>query len=169
MKQILQTIDTIIHWIEDIVCGTSLAAIVSIAAVSVICRYVFQTGFLWADEVNQALLVAMGMFGSARAVRTNGHTEFTVLVNKAKSRKVRIALRTVFLMISIVFLVLMLLWSADYTANGTMRSATLRIPRMYYYMSIPIGFALMIYEYLRSARRRIIEEPDADKQGSDII
>lgn len=169
MKEIFQKIDTLIHWIEDLVCGISLAGIVSIAVASVIGRYIFQSGFLWADEVNQALLVAMGMFGSARAVRTNGHTEFTVLVNKAKSKNIRIALRTVFLMISLVFLVMMLIWTAEYTANGTMRSTTLRIPRMYYYMSIPIGFALMIYEYLRSAKSRTLDDPTDKNNGSDIL
>ncbi len=169
MKEIFQKIDTLIRWIEDFVCGTALIGIVAIAAANVVGRYIFHTGFLWADEINQALLVAMGMFGSARAVRTNGHTEFTVLVNKAKSKNVRIALRTVFLIISLVFLIMMLIWTAEYTANGTMRSTTLRIPRMYYYMSIPIGFALMIYEYLRSAKSRTLDDPSGDKQGSDII
>ena len=68
MKKLLTSLDTIIRWGEDIVCGATLAAIVCIATASVIARYIFHTGFLWADEVNQALLVAMGMFGSARAV-----------------------------------------------------------------------------------------------------
>lgn len=159
MKKSLNVIDTVIRWAEDIVSGTTLAAIVCIATASVIARYIFHTGFMWADEVNQALLVAMGMFGSARAVRTNGHTEFTMLVNKPKSKGMRIALRGVFLVITIVFLVLLLIWTAQYTADGTMLSTALRIPRMYYYMSIPMGFALMIYEYLRSARSRVIEDP----------
>ena len=97
MKKLFNSIDTIIRWLENIVCGATLTAIVCIATATVIARYIFQTGFLWADEVNQALLVAMGMFGSARAVRTNGHTEFTMLVNKPKSKAVRIALdRTVY-------------------------------------------------------------------------
>lgn len=168
MKSFFQTLDRIVHLIEDLVCGSALAVIVAISTASVIGRYIFDTGFLWADEVNQALLVAMCMFGSARAVRTNGHTEFTLLISRTKSKSIRIALRTVFFAVSILFLVLMFVWSADYAAHGTMRSTTLRIPRMYYYMSIPIGFGLMLYEYLRSAKRRTIEDSETGK-GSDII
>ena len=67
--------DSVVAWIEDIVSAFCLAGIVVIAAGSVFGRYVLHTGFLWADEVNQMLLVAMGMFGSARAVRSNGHAE----------------------------------------------------------------------------------------------
>jgi len=159
MKKALDVIDVIIRWFEDIVCASTLFAVVCIATASVIARYVFHSGFLWADEVNQALLVAMGMIGSARAVRTNGHTEFTTLSSKPKSKTVRIVIRAVFMAITIGFLIFLLVCTTQYTAAGTMLSTVLRVPRMYYYMSIPIGFGLMIYEYLRSIKRKVIEDP----------
>ncbi len=90
MKKLFDCIDWVVKWFEDIVCAGTLMAVVCIATASVVARYGFHSGFLWADEVNQALLVALGMFGSARAIRTNGHTEFSVLVNKIKSRGGRI-------------------------------------------------------------------------------
>ncbi len=130
-----------------------------IATASVVARYGFQSGFLWADEVNQALLVAMGMFGSARAIRTNGHTEFTTLSNKIKSRKVRIFIRGLFMAITIGFLIFLFVNSYNYTMRGRMLSTVLRVRRMYYYMSIPIGFALMIYEYFRAIKRKVIDDP----------
>ena len=55
MKKLFNSIDTIIRWLENIVCGATLTAIVCIATATVIARYIFQTGSLWADEVNQAL------------------------------------------------------------------------------------------------------------------
>ena len=51
-----------------------------------------------------------------------------------------------------------------YTAAGTMLSTTLRIPRMYYYVSIPIGFALMIYEYLRTIKSRTVDDPATEQE-----
>lgn len=109
--------------------------------------------------MNQALLVALGMFGSARAIRTNGHTEFTMLSNKIKSRNARVIVRGIFLAITIGFLIFLLVNSYDYTMRGRMLSTVLRVRRMYYYMSIPIGFALMIYEYCRAAKRRVFDDP----------
>lgn len=159
MKKILDAVDVGVRWIENIVCVSSLAAIVTIAAASVVARYVFHTGFLWADELNQALLVAMGMFGCARAVRTNGHTEFTTLSSKPKSKNVRIAIRGAIALITIIFLAFLFVNSIQYTKTGTMLSTVLRIKRMYYYMSIPIGFGLCIYEYLRAVKSRVIEDP----------
>lgn len=162
MKEKLGRIDAGIRLIEDVVSAVTLVTIVAIATASAIGRYAFNTGFLWADEVNQALLVAMGMFGSARAVRTGGHTEFTSVANKPKSRKARIAIRAAILAVTLAFLVFLFIISAQYTASGTMLSTILKVPRMYYYMSIPIGFALCIYEYLKIAKRKVLEDPGSE-------
>ncbi len=160
MKRALDVLDVIVRWIENIVCATTLFAVVTIATANVIARYIFHTGFLWADEVNQVLLVTMAMFGSARAVRMNGHTEFTTLSSKLKSPKVRVGFRFLFWVITVAFLVFLLINSMNYTARGTMLSTVLRVKRMYYYMPIPMGFGLMIYEYLRAFKRRVIQDPE---------
>lgn len=155
---VLKRFDTVVAWIEDLVSAFCLAAIVMIAAGSVFGRYVLHTGFLWADEVNQTLLVAMGMFGSARAVRSNGHAEFTSFINNRKSRTARIAMRAVINILTIALLIFMFVISIQFTAGGTMKSAVLRVPRMYFYMSIPIGFGLCIYEYLKVVKIKILTD-----------
>lgn len=154
----LKRFDKVIAWIEDIVSASCLAAIVIIASGSVFGRYVLHTGFLWADELNQMLLVAMGMFGSARAVRSNGHAEFTSFINKRKSRKTRIILRAGILVLTIALLIFMFVISTQFTLGGTMKSTVLRIPRMYFHMSIPLGFGLCIYEYLKVAKKRTLTD-----------
>lgn len=163
MKQAIRRMDTGIRWLEDVISAVTLLAIVCIATASVIARYGFHTGVQWADEVNQALLVAMGMFGSARAVRMGGHTEFTAVSTKPKSRKVRIAIRGTILAITMAFLIFLLVITIQYTANGVILSTVLRVPRMYYYVSIPLGFALCIYEYLKIARHKVLDDPQPEQ------
>ena len=156
--------DSVVAWIEDIVSAFCLAGIVVIAAGSVFGRYVLHTGFLWADEVNQMLLVAMGMFGSARAVRSNGHAEFTSFINNRKSRAARIAMRAAINILTIVLLVFMFVISMQFNLGGTMKSTVLRIPRMYFYMSIPMGFGLCIYEYLKVVKIKILTDAASEKE-----
>lgn len=156
--------DTVVAWIEDIVSAFCLAAIVIIAAGSVFGRYVLHTGFLWADEVNQMLLVAMGMFGSARAVRSNGHAEFTSFINNRKSRTARVMMRGGINVLTVALLMFMLVISMQFTLGGTMKSTVLRIPRMYFYMSIPMGFGFCIYEYLKVLKKKILTDA---KSGSE--
>lgn len=158
MSKLFSTVDTAIHWIEDVVSAVSLAAVVAIAAVNTIDRYVFSSGFLWADEVNQALLVTMAMFGSARAVRTGGHIEFSTVSNLPKTKAVKIALKAMISGITIGFVIFLFIISAQYASSGTILSVTLKVPRMYYYLSMPIGFGLCIYEYLLHVRGLFLTE-----------
>ena len=150
MSHIFAILDKVIWAIEDIVSAVSLAAIVSIAFANVIARYFLHSGFLWADEVSQALLIIMGMFGCARAVRKNGHTQFDLLERKIKDKRLHMVVHSIIMMITLAFLLLLVAVTFQYTVKGTMLSTVLKIPRMYYYVSIPIGFLLCIYEYIRS-------------------
>lgn len=161
---ILKKLDKAIAWIEDIVSGSCLAAIVIIAAMCVFGRYIFHVGFLWADEVNQMLLVAVGMFGSARAIRFNGHAEFTSFITNQKSRTVRIAMRTLISVLTVALLVFMFVISVQFTMGGTMKSTVLRVPRMYFYMSIPMGFGLCIYEYLKTFKKKILTDTESENE-----
>lgn len=159
MEKIFKPVDTVIGWIEDIACVVTLATIVVIVTVSVFARYMFHTGFLWADEVNQALMVAMGMFGCARAIRCNGHTELTSLISKPSSKSVRIALRAIIAVLALITLAILFYSSFQYTLDGTVKSVALRIPRMYYYAPMPIGFGLSLYEFLRAMKNKILLDP----------
>lgn len=169
---ILKKVDTVVAWIEDIVSALCLAGIVIIATMCVFGRYIFHTGFLWADEVNQALLVAVGMFGSARAIRSNGHAEFTTFISGQKSKNVRIALRAIISILTIAIVAFLFVISLQFTMGGTMKSTVLRVPRMYFYMSIPMGFALCVYEYLKVFRERVFadasDKADEKEQIADI-
>lgn len=161
---ILKKLDQAVAWIEDIVSGSCLAAIVVIAAMCVFGRYLFHVGFLWADEVNQMLLVAVGMFGSARAIRFNGHAEFTSFIASQKSRTVRIVMRALISVLTVGLLVFMFVISVQFTMSGTMKSTVLRVPRMYFYMSIPMGFGLCIYEYLKTFKKKIVTDPESESE-----
>lgn len=156
-----QKFDHVISCIEDACCVLSIAVVTIIVTMSVIGRYIFHADFLWAGEVDQALLVAVGMFGSARAVRTNGHTEFTAVSNKPKSRKVRIAIRLIISIITVSLLVLLFVTSVQYTAAGfAIKTTVLKIPRGVYYSSISIGFGLCVYEFIKTGRARIVNDKE---------
>lgn len=159
----LQKLDLVVQWIEDIICGVALVLIICVAVGQLVLRYFFSSGLLWGDEVNQALIVAMGMMGCAKAIRTNGHTELTVLTKKPKNPKTRIAIRAVINVISLIALVILFYFSLQYTLSAqTIRSTTLRVPRMYYYMSMPIGLVFSLYEFLRLMKTRIMNDPPED-------
>ena len=163
MRQALKRIDQVIEWIENLLCAGTLVAIVCICGAQVVLRYAFGTGIFWADEVNQALVVGMGVFGCARAVRFKGHTELTLVEKRIASRKVRIGYRAVISVVALVVLVMLFVTSLQHTLNATvLKSVVLRVPRMYYYMSMPIGLGFTVYEFLKLLRERIMNDKEEE-------
>lgn len=163
MRQAFKRIDWIIEWIENILCAGTLVAIVCICGAQVILRYAFGASIFWADEVNQALVVAMGVFGCARAVRFKGHTELTLVEKRIPSRKARIGYRLVLNGIALIILIMLFVTSLQHTLNSTvLKSVVLRVPRMYYYMSMPIGLGFTIYEFVKLLRDRIMNDKEEE-------
>lgn len=160
MKKIYETVDRGIGCLEDIGCVVSFGAIVCIVVAHVFFRYVLRSGILWSDEVVQILMVAMVMFGTARAVRTDGHTELQSFVDRIPGRG-RTVVRTVVSLASLGFLILFFLSSFEFTmSTGTLRTVMLRIPRKYCYMFLPIGAGLSVYEFIKTLKKRIFHEPE---------
>lgn len=160
MKKLFQIFDLAVRWTEDIVSVVTLVMIVGISAAQIVLRYFFRSGFVWVDEVVQALMVGMVMFGSAIAVRWGGHTELKGLVNKPKSKKIRMVLRAIISIISLAVLIILFVAAFRFTADSTeLKSVILRVPRTYYYISMPLGFGLSIYEFIKRVKSRITDDP----------
>lgn len=159
MKRVFETLDRGIAVLEDAGCVVSFGAIVCIVVTHVFFRYVLRSGILWSDEVVQILMVSMAMFGTARAVRVDGHTELQSFVDRLPAGA-RIVVRTAVSLVSLGFLVLFFLSSFEFTiTTGTLKTVMLRIPRKYCYMFLPIGAGLSIYEFLKTLKTRILHEP----------
>lgn len=159
MKKWFKTLDGLVSLIEDTGCVVTFGAIVCIVVAHVFFRYVLRSGILWSDEVVQILMVAMVMFGTARAIRADGHTELQSFVDRLPARP-RMAVRTIVTLISLGFLILFFVTSFKYTAGaGNLKTVMLKLPRKYCYMFLPIGAGLSIYEFIKTWKVRIFHEP----------
>ena len=159
MKRFFKILDRGIAALEDIGCVISFGAIVCIVVTHVFFRYVLRSGILWSDEVVQILMVSMAMFGTARAVREDGHTELQSFVDRLPAGA-RTLVRALVSLVSLGFLFLFFLSSFEFTVTtGTLRTVMLRIPRKYCYMFLPIGAGLSIYEFIKTLKIRILHEP----------
>lgn len=156
MKKLFQQIDLIVTKIEDIFSVTLFGVIVIIVTAHVFSRYVLRSGILWSDEVIQILLVAMVMFGAARAIRTNGHTDMQGLVD-SMPKPLGTFFRVFSNVATLFFLVVFLFSSFKHTMDaGQVYTVILRIPRRIAYASMPVGALLMVYEFTKLMKSRIL-------------
>ena len=155
MKKIISIFDKGIEWIEILVSVISLIIITILVFLQVVLRYVFSASIPWTEEVVITLIVYMVLFGAARAVRTKDHTEVDG-VAKALPKAGGIALRFCTNMVTLIALVITAY--ASFFLAGRIKTVTpvLRYKLFYNYYGIAIGAVMMVYEYLKLLKSRIL-------------
>lgn len=158
MKIFYKKFDKAVATIEDVLCAVPMAIILVIEAVHVFARYAMKSGIVWSDEVITNLIVIVVMFGGARAIRYNEHTELTGTVDSLPGPG-RTAVRAFTTIATLAFQVI-LLYASILFINGTGNLTTtyLRIPKVAVYMPLAVGSAFMIYEFVKTIRHRITRD-----------
>ena len=187
IKRILTNLDAVI-------CGVTLTLCVILVNANVIFRYFLNNPIKWTDEVVTGLFIWTVFMGSAYAHRKHAHLGVDIVVNLIHG-KTRKTIEFVMDIIQILILVLLTYISAQYVCNliwkrgiifqqvdGVLKyvgqikytyTDTLRIPKWYTGVAVPLGFGLSliyaIYFFLRDRLHLIkakgTEEPAETEQG----
>ena len=187
IKRILTNLDAVI-------CGVTLTLCVILVNANVIFRYFLNTPIKWTDEVVTGLFIWTVFMGSAYAHRKHAHLGVDIVVNLIHG-KTRKTIEFVMDIIQILILILLTYISAQYVCNliwkrgiifqqvdGVLKyvgqikytyTDTLRIPKWYTGVAVPLGFGLSliyaIYFFLRDRLHLIkakgTEEPAETEQG----
>ena len=179
--------------LDAIICGATLTACLILVNVNVIFRYFLNNPINWTDEVVPSLFVWTVFMGSAYAHRKHAHLGVDIVVNlvHGRSRKV---IEFIVSLLEIAILFLLTYISAQYVLNlifkrgimfkiadgaftwGTIKltkTDTLRIPKWYTGIAVPLGFGLSfiysIFFFLRDKlhliKSKAPEEQDQIEEG----
>ena len=188
MKKII-TAKSIFGNLDAIICGATLTACLILVNVNVIFRYFLNNPINWTDEVVTSLFVWTVFMGSAYAHRKHAHLGVDIVVNlvHGRSRKV---IEFIVSLLEIAILFLLTYISAQYVLNlifkrgimfkiadgaftwGTIKltkTDTLRIPKWYTGIAVPLGFGLsLIYSIFFFLRDKLhIIKPKAPAEGTE--
>ena len=179
--------------LDAIICGATLTACLILVNVNVIFRYFLNNPINWTDEVVTSLFVWTVFMGCAYAHRKHAHLGVDIVVNlvHGRSRKV---IEFIVSLLEIAILFLLTYISAQYVLNlifkrgimfkiadgaftwGTIKltkTDTLRIPKWYTGIAVPLGFGLSfiysIFFFLRDKlhliKSKAPEEQDQIEEG----
>ena len=155
MKKAFLLFDKGVEYVEILVSVISLVIITALVFLQVVLRYVFSTSIPWTEEVVITLIVYMALFGAARAVRKKEHTEVDG-VAKALPKAGGIILRILTNAVTLVTIAIMAYASFFLAGRITTVTPVLRYKLYYNYYGIAFGAALMLYEYLKLVKSRIL-------------
>ena len=181
-KRILTNLDAVI-------CGVTLTICVILVNANVIFRYFLNNPIKWTDEVVTSLFIWTVFMGSAYAHRKHAHLGVDIVVNLIHG-KARDIIEFVMDILQILILVLLTYISAQYVCaliwkrgivfqwvEGALKyvgqikytyTDTLRIPKWYTGIAVPLGFGLSliyaIYFFLRDHLHLIKAKPQEESE-----
>ena len=160
--------------LDAVICGVTLTICVILVNANVIFRYFLNNPIKWTDEVVTSLFIWTVFMGSAYAHRKHAHLGVDIVINLIHG-KARNIIEFVMDILQILILILLTYISAQYVCaliwkrgivfqwvDGALKyvgqikytyTDTLRIPKWYTGIAVPLGFGLSliyaIYFFLR--------------------
>ncbi|OPZ68018.1 MAG: Sialic acid TRAP transporter permease protein SiaT [Firmicutes bacterium ADurb.Bin467] len=156
----------VLNNIESILCRILLVFFVSILFVQIISREIFGHSISWIEELSVYMFVWFVFLGASHAAKISAHNRVTFQFKFLSERTVAwiegfadlfwIFFNLYFIALSISFLGRM---------NAFQKAQTLGVPLKYFYMILPVAFALMTFRilqvnYARLVKRERIVDPD---------
>ena len=183
----------IFHNLDAIICGTTLTLCVILVNVNVVFRYFLNNPIRWTDEVVTSLFVWTVFMGSAYAHRRHAHQGVDIVVNLVKGPS-KTVIEVIVEILEILILALLTYISMQYVLNLIFKRGilfqikdgvfawgkvkltytdTLRIPKWYTGIAVPLGFGLSfiysIFFFLRDKlhliKSKAPEEQDQIEEG----
>ena len=176
MKKKESTPLRILHVLEDIAITVPLVAVLALALVNVLLRYVFLTGILWSEELMGFCMLMMGTIGAAACVRDRLHTSLDNIVNRFPLKGQKI----VYFYVNILVIIMLCVFTyggIKFTMSvGNQMTFILNWPMKIFYGMIPIGCFLCLVEQIinvvddvraDNCRFKTIEEMIAEESATD--
>ena len=157
--------------IESYVCRTLLAVFVTLLFIQIISREIFQHSIAWGEELATYLFVWFAYFGASHAAKMAAHNRVTFQF-KPFPKIVATISEFIADMIWLAFNLYFVYLSYDFVFNRMnlfWKSQTLGLPMKYFYMVLPIAFALMSIRiiqvnYLKLVKGIDIRDPEASER-----
>ncbi len=181
----------IITNLDAVICGFTLTICVILVNANVIFRYFLNNPIKWTDEVVTSLFIWTVFMGSAYAHRRHAHLGVDIVVNLIHGKS-RAVIEFVMDILQILILVLLTYISTQYVCaliwkrgivfqwvDGALKyvgqvkytyTDTLRIPKWYTGVAVPLGFGLSliyaIYFFLRDRLHIIKSKPQEEPENA---
>lgn len=147
----MEKLNKVLSKIEYWFLGVGIILIAVILGINVIMRYVFSTGFTWAEEAARYIMVWITFVGASVCAYKGGNISIDSIMGILSERGKKI-LTIITIIVSIVFLAIFSYLSAKLTVQALQTNQltpAMDIPMFFVYLSMPAGGILIIYRNIQ--------------------
>ena len=158
MRIFLRRLDAIGRVAENVALVTLLSGLMLLAVGQIVLREVFETGFVWADELIKLIVMWLALVGAIAAARENRHIRIDLLSHLLPPKAVVVTRVFVDLFAAAVSAVI-----AWHTYRYTQleiefeEQVLINTPAWLAHIIIPIAFALISYRFIVGAAGELID------------
>lgn len=159
LVRILQASDNGIAAVERTLLSIGVLGMTGVSVGNVLMRNLFGASLVFADEVNQILIILITFTGIGFAARQGRHIRMTALYDQF-GRRLRKLLMITIALLTAALLFTLSWYSLQYVLHVEQTNAVtpaLRIPIYLSYAVAPIGLLLGAVQYLLAATRNLLE------------
>lgn len=160
LTRVLRVLDRGIVAIERFVLAASVLAMAAVNIANVAGRNLFNHSLIFAEEINQALIVLCTFMGVGFGVRYGRHIRMSAIYDQLRGAA-RKTLWVIICLATAALLIMLAYYAALYVADryqvGEVTPA-LRIPVYLIYVWVPVGLALGGIQYVLAAVRNLVSE-----------
>lgn len=166
------SLSNIVNKVERFFAIILLTILLGSLSAGVISRHVFNSPIFWSDELALFCLAWITFIGASMSLKAKASPSITMLTDSVRPqfKKIIQVIAHVVLLIFVVYIFyLSIVWITGPTISHQI-STSLKWPKIYFYLSVPVSFFLMIIHtlelVLKSARG--IEEQEIDETKGSV-
>jgi len=157
LSTVLSKLDRLGQQLENVTLVLMLGGMIAIAVGQIVLREVFETGFVWADELLKLMVLWLAMVGSVAACRDDRHIRIDVLSHLLPKGLIKFSRTLVDLFAAVVTAVIA--WQAWRYLQLEIEfedQVLVNTPAWIAHIVVPIAFALVSYRFLVLAAGRLV-------------
>jgi C4-dicarboxylate transporter DctQ subunit len=174
--KIVSLFKSLFNNIESYICRSLLAVFVSLLMVQIVSREVFGYSFSWIEELSTFMFVWFAYFGASYAAKLAAHNRVTFQF-KLFPEIVETICTFIADLIWLAFNLFFVYLSYDFVFNKMnlfWKSQTLGVPMKYFYMVLPLSFALISIRiiqvnYLKYVKGIDIRDPESSELQDLVV
>ena len=162
----MERLDAALCRLEDAFIAALLLSASFIIFFNVVLRYVFNTGFIWAEEFVRYEIIWLVFIGGSVAARKGIHIGVEALLRVLPAAPAR-ALRIAVGLICIAFCAALVWFGAELVAQTRMfgqRTSAMQAPFWIIQLAVPIGAGLMLLRFVERLWRDVRGLPHRDQR-----
>ncbi len=161
-----------VNLLDSAFAGLGLFACFLVVCVEIVARSIFNTSFLWSEELSRYLIIVSTYFGAAAAVRSGEHIRVELLLGMLPPGGRRI-LECVTSLLCALFAATVAThgyrWVSDSMAlDLTSADSSLVIPVYVFQAAVPLGFAIMTLRFIWRAFQALSHRGAAAAAGHSV-